>query len=133
MRAQVLTEADQESKHWVNSQLDFKEYLTKRGIQEGLLNTLRGSVALNCSADQFAGGFAQYYLMIARAHDPTGFNAFPLANLLTFIILIYPTCFLHRWKASEGPVLELNIEVVRFFHLVFSIPRRGGTAETYAR
>jgi hypothetical protein len=71
--------------------------------------------------------------MIARAHDPTGFNAFPLANLLTFIILIYFTCFLHRWKASEGLVLELNIEVVRFFHLVFSIPRRGGMAETYAR
>jgi len=54
LRAQVLTEADQESKHWVNSQLDFKEYLTQAN-PGGVYSTRRGSVALNCSADQFAG------------------------------------------------------------------------------
>jgi hypothetical protein len=55
LRAGLLKEAEQESKHWVNSQLDFKEYLTRRGIQEGSIQQVRGSVALSCSADQFGG------------------------------------------------------------------------------
>jgi hypothetical protein len=110
-----LKEAEQESKHWVDSQLDFKEYLTRRGIQEGSIQQVRGSVALLLGGP-IRRGFAQYYLMIAWTHDPAGFNAFPLANLLTFIILIYSNSFLHRWKASQCPVLELNIEVVSFFH-----------------
>lgn len=55
LRAGLLAEAEQESKHWVNSELDFKEYLAKRGIQDGSTQQVRGSVALSCSADQFGG------------------------------------------------------------------------------
>jgi hypothetical protein len=55
--------------------------------------------------------------MVARTNDPTGFDALPLAGVLTLIICIDFISFMHRWKASEGPVLELHIDVVTFFHL----------------
>jgi hypothetical protein len=59
--------------------------------------------------------------MVARTDDPTGFDALALASVLTLVILVYFISFMHRWKASEGPVLELHVDVVSFFHFV--VPR----------
>jgi hypothetical protein len=66
--------------------------------------------------------------MIAQTNDPTGSYALSLASVLPLIILIYFISFMHCWKTSEGPVLELHIDIVSFFHLQFSIPARWGMA-----
>jgi hypothetical protein len=46
------------------------------------------------------------------------------------MFIIHPASFLHRWWTAKVLVLELSIDVGSFFHLVFSIPRRGRMAET---